>query len=99
MVTLVGLFAEIERELIALRIKEALAPARAAVKRLGRPRGPLGRSKLDGRASEIRQLLALEVSKASIAKSRGSIMRPCTTASPPKSWGRSSDPLGRGGAP
>jgi DNA invertase Pin-like site-specific DNA recombinase len=68
MVTLFGLFAEIERELISLRTKEALAAARAAGKRLGRPPGVLGKSKLDGREKEIQDLLALNVSKASIAK-------------------------------
>jgi DNA invertase Pin-like site-specific DNA recombinase len=71
MVTLFGLFAEIERELISLRTKEALAAARAAGKRLGRPRGTQGRSKLDGREQEIKRLLALHVSKASIAKITG----------------------------
>jgi DNA invertase Pin-like site-specific DNA recombinase len=67
-VTLFGLFAEIKRELIAMRTKEALAAARAAGKRLGRPRGARGRSKLDGREQEIQKLLGLHVSKASIAK-------------------------------
>jgi DNA invertase Pin-like site-specific DNA recombinase len=71
MVTLFGLFAEIERELISLRTKEALAAARAAGKKLGRPPGVLGKSKLDGREKEIRDLLALDVSKASIAKITG----------------------------
>ena len=46
-VTLFGLFAEIERTLLSLRTKEALAVAKAAGKRLGRPRGTLGKSKLD----------------------------------------------------
>src|SRR5215475_1033426 len=71
MVTLFGLFAEIERELISLRTKEALAAARAAGKRLGRPPGRLGISKLDGKEHEIQTLLELEVSKASIAKITG----------------------------
>ena len=71
MVTLFGLFAEIERELISLRTKEALAAARASGKRLGRPPGVLGKSKLDGREQEIQDLLALQVSKASIAKITG----------------------------
>ena len=42
MVTLFGLFAEIERELISMRTKEGLAAARASGKRLGRPKGKLG---------------------------------------------------------
>ena len=68
LVTLFGLFAEIERELISMRTKEALAAARAAGKRLGRPPGRLGISKLDGKETDIRRLVALHVSKASIAK-------------------------------
>jgi DNA invertase Pin-like site-specific DNA recombinase len=71
MVTLFGLFAEIEWELISLRTKEALAGARAAGKRLGRPPGRLGHSKLDGKEADIRRLLGLHVSKASIAKITG----------------------------
>jgi DNA invertase Pin-like site-specific DNA recombinase len=71
MVTLFGLFAEIERDLISLRTKEALAAARAAGKRLGRPPGRLGHSKLDGQEADIRRLLGLRVSKASIAKITG----------------------------
>jgi DNA invertase Pin-like site-specific DNA recombinase len=70
-VTLFGLFAEIERTLRSLRTKEALAVAKAAGKRLGRPRGALGKSKLDGKQEEIKTLLALRVSKASIAKITG----------------------------
>jgi DNA invertase Pin-like site-specific DNA recombinase len=71
MVTLFGLFAEIERELLSRRTKEALAAARAAGKRLGRPPGAWGKSKLDGKEREIQTLLALQVSKASIAKITG----------------------------
>jgi DNA invertase Pin-like site-specific DNA recombinase len=71
MVTLFSLFADIERELISLRTREALATARASGKRLGRPRGTRGRSKLDGKEQEITRLLALDVSKASIAKITG----------------------------
>lgn len=56
MVTLFGLFAEIERDLISLRTKEALAAVRAAGKRLGRPPGRLGTSKLDGKEADIRRL-------------------------------------------
>ena len=64
MVTLFSLFADIERELISLRTKEGLAAARAAGKRLGRPKGHL-------EEEEIQKLLHLKVSKASIAKITG----------------------------
>lgn len=70
-VTLFGLFAEIERDLISMRTREGLAAARASGKLLGRPKGRLGVSKLDGREEEIKKLLALQVSKASIAKITG----------------------------
>lgn len=70
-ITLFGLFADIERELISMRTKEGLMAARAAGKRLGRPRGRLGQSKLSGKEEEIRRLLALDVSKTSIAKITG----------------------------
>ena len=49
--------AEIERDLISLRTKEALAARKRAGKPLGRPRGP-GRSKLDEHRPEIEALLA-----------------------------------------
>jgi len=68
MVTLFGLFAEVERDLISQRTKEGLAAARAKGRLLGRPKGALGRSKLDGKEEEIRMLLEKTVSKASIAK-------------------------------
>jgi DNA invertase Pin-like site-specific DNA recombinase len=68
MIALFGLFAEIERDLISERTKEGLAAARAKGRLLGRPKGSLGKSKLDGKEGEIRMLLEKEVSKASIAK-------------------------------
>jgi DNA invertase Pin-like site-specific DNA recombinase len=68
MITLFGLFAEVERDLISQRTKEGLAAARARGRLLGRPKGALGRSKLDGKEEEIRILLEKTVSKASIAK-------------------------------
>ena len=42
--------------------------ARAKGKLLGRPKGTLGKSKLDGKEKEIKNLLEKKVSKASIAK-------------------------------
>ena len=71
MVTLFGLFAEIERDLIAERTKEGLAAARAKGKHIGRPKGVLGTSKLTGCEADIQDLLAKTVSKASIAKIMG----------------------------
>jgi DNA invertase Pin-like site-specific DNA recombinase len=68
MVALFGLFAEVERDLISERTKEGLAGARAKGRLLGRPKGSLGTSKLDGKEGEIRLLLEKQVSKASIAK-------------------------------
>lgn len=68
MVTLFGLFAEIERDLISERTKQALAAAKAQGKLLGRPKGVLGKSRLDGKEEEIRKLLVKTVSKSSIAK-------------------------------
>lgn len=68
MVALFGLFAEVERDLISERTKEGLAAARAKGRLLGRPKGSLGKSKLDGKEEEIRLLLEKKVSKTSIAK-------------------------------
>ena len=48
--------AEIERDLISLRTKEALAARKRAGKPLGRPRG-IGKSKLDAKRPEIEALL------------------------------------------
>ena len=67
--TVLGLAAEIERELIAARTREALAKRRAEGKTLGRPRGAKSaRLKLDTHADEIRRYVAKGLSKRSIAK-------------------------------
>ena len=68
MIALFGLFAEVERDLISERTKEGLAAAKAKGKLLGRPKGALGTSRLDGKQQDIRALLGKDVSKASIAK-------------------------------
>jgi putative DNA-invertase from lambdoid prophage Rac len=59
---------EIERELISTRTREALARRKAEGKPLGRPKGSIGRSKLDGQEEHIRELLRYKVSKAAIAR-------------------------------
>ena len=75
MTTLFALFAEVERDLISERTREGLVKARASGKKLGRPKGSLGTSRLDGREAEIRKLLDLGVSKSAVAKITG-VSRP-----------------------
>jgi DNA invertase Pin-like site-specific DNA recombinase len=63
-----SLLAEIERDLISERTKEGLRRARAEGKLLGRPKGTIGKSKLDGKEDEIKKYLSLGVNKTNIAK-------------------------------
>lgn len=65
---LFALFAEIERHLLSERAREGLQRAVARGKKLGRPKGTLGRSKLDGKEGEIAHYLNLGVNKTNIAK-------------------------------
>lgn len=62
--------AEIERDLISQRTKEALRARKAAGKPLGRPKGP-GKSKLDQYRPEIEALLANGSTQKFIAKRYG----------------------------
>ena len=57
MTTLFALFAEVERDLISERTREGLARARASGKKLGRPKGALGVSRLDGKEDDIADIL------------------------------------------
>ena len=59
--------AEIERELISQRTKEALRVRKTQGMKLGRPEGP-GRSKLDKHRSKIEELLKNGSTQKSIAK-------------------------------
>ena len=64
-----------DAQLISERTREGLASARAKGRLLGRPKGVLGKSRLDGKEEEIRLLLQKQVSNASIAKIVG-VTRP-----------------------
>ena len=67
-ITFFSLFAELERDLNSLRTKEALAALKREGKRLGRPKGIVGKSRLDGKELEISKFVGLKVSKTSIAR-------------------------------
>ena len=63
-----GLAAEIERELISSRTREALVKLKSEGKILGRPKGSLSKSKLDGKEKEIDYYLSKQISIKSICK-------------------------------
>ncbi|HGO6693937.1 TPA: recombinase family protein [Legionella pneumophila] len=67
MITLFSLFAELERDLISLRTKEALANKRAQGIQLGKPKGTIQKSKFDKDSVKIQELLALGLSVRKIA--------------------------------
>ncbi len=61
MVTLLALFAEIERDFISRRTKEALAAKKAQGVILGKPKGTIQKSMYDKDKERIQELLALGV--------------------------------------
>lgn len=67
MITLFSLFSELERDLISLRTKEALASKRAQGIQLGKPKGTVQKSKFDKDVVKIKELLALGLSVRKIA--------------------------------
>jgi hypothetical protein len=54
--------------MVEKKTREGLTAARAKGKKLGRPKGALGKSRLDGKEQEIRLFLQKRVSKASLAR-------------------------------
>lgn len=69
--TLFSLFSELERDLISLRTKEALASKKRAGKILGKPKGTLQKSKFDKDVDKIKELLTYGLSFRKIAKVLG----------------------------
>jgi DNA invertase Pin-like site-specific DNA recombinase len=68
LITLFSLLAELERDLISERTKSALHTAKINGKILGRPKGSISKSKLDGKEDEIRMLIRKKVSRSAIAR-------------------------------
>jgi DNA invertase Pin-like site-specific DNA recombinase len=70
-ITLFSLFGELERDLISLRTKEALAAKKASGQQLGKPKGILQKSKFDNSLDRIKELLGYGLSVRKIAKVLG----------------------------
>jgi DNA invertase Pin-like site-specific DNA recombinase len=68
MVTVFSLLAELERDLISLRTKEALAAKKAQGIQLGKPKGTIQKSKFDPDRKKIQELLDLGLSVRKIAR-------------------------------
>ena len=67
-----ALSADIERQLISQRTKEALARMKSEGKVLGRPKGSLSKhTKLSGKEEEVRELLSKKVSYSAIGRIMG----------------------------
>ncbi len=69
--TLFSLFAELERDLISQRTKQALEVKKAMGVKLGRPKGSLGVSKLDDKKEQIQELLKHKVAKSAVSRMLG----------------------------
>ena len=71
MLTLFSLFSELERDLISLRTKEALASKKRQGYVLGKPKGTLQKSKFDKDIEKIKELLGYGLSMRKMAKVLG----------------------------
>lgn len=70
-ITLFSLFAELERDLISLRTKEALAAKKAKGIKLGKPKGTIQKSMYDKDLQQIKDWLELGLSGRKISKNLG----------------------------
>jgi DNA invertase Pin-like site-specific DNA recombinase len=71
MITLFSLFAELERDLISMRTKEALAAKKAQGVQLGKPHGTIQESIYDQTRSKIVEMLSWGVSRRKISEHLG----------------------------
>lgn len=71
MITLFSLFSELERDLISLRTKDALASKKRQGIKLGKPKGTIQKSKFDKDIEKIKELLSLGLSVRKIASFLG----------------------------
>ena len=69
-ITLFSLFAELEKDLISIRTKEALFAKKAQGIKLGKPKGTIQKSKFEN-IDRIKELLKLGLSVRKIAKLLG----------------------------
>ena len=70
-ITMFSLFGELERDLVSLRTKEALAAKKSQGRTLGKPKGTIQRSKFDQHVEQIKALLEIGLSVRKIAKVLG----------------------------
>lgn len=70
-ITLFSLFAELERDMISLRTKEALQSKKAQGIKLGKPKGSIQKSKFDKDIEKIKELLDYGLSVRKMAKVLG----------------------------
>ncbi|MEM7617460.1 MAG: recombinase family protein [Pseudomonadota bacterium] len=68
MITFFSLFGELERDMVSIRTKEALAAKKAQGVKLGKPVGTIQKSKFDKDLDKIKELLAYGLSVRKIAK-------------------------------
>ena len=78
------LFDEVERDPISERTHEALAKARSSGKKLERPKGSLGVSRLDGKEDNTRRFLELGVSITAIYIGKVQNINPTRNARQPR---------------